>query len=54
MDTSSSYIVDNTELKTLILASIQTSKQNNKRCGTEKVFQLVLEYLDSDIDFGIS
>ena len=50
MDTSSSYIVDNTELQTLILASIQTLKQNNKRCGTEKVFQLVLESLDSDID----
>ena len=50
MDTSSSYIIDNTELKTLILASIQTLKRNNKKCGTEEVFQLVLESLDSDID----
>ena len=50
MDTSSSYIVDNTELQTLILASIQTLKRNNKKCGTEEVFQLVLESLDSDID----
>ena len=48
MDTSSSYIVDNTELQTLILASIQTLKQNNNRCGTEEVFQLVLESLKSD------
>ena len=50
MDTSSSYIIDNTELKTLILASIQTLKRNNKKCGTEEVFQLVLESLESDID----
>ena len=50
MDTSSSYIVDNTELQTLILASIQTLKRNNKKCGTEEVFQLVLESLHSDID----
>ena len=50
MDTSSSYTVDNTELKTLILASIQTLKRNNKNCRTEEVFQLVLESLESDID----
>ena len=50
MDTSSSYIVDNTELQTLVLASIQTLKLNNKKCGTEEIFQLVLESLDSDID----
>ena len=48
MDTPSSYIVDNTELQTLILATIQTLKRNNKRCGTEEVFQLVLEFLKSD------
>ena len=50
MDTSSSYIVDNTELQTLIIASIETLKRNNKKSGTEEVFQLVLESLDSDID----
>ena len=49
MDTSSSNTVDIAELQTLILASIQTLKQNNKKCGTEEVFQLVLESLDSDI-----
>ena len=43
-------IVDNTELQKLILASIQTLKRNNKKCGTEEVFQLVLESLDRDID----
>ena len=48
MDTSSSYIVDNIELQTLILATIQTLKRNNKRCGMEEVFQLVLESLKSD------
>ena len=48
MDTSSSYIVDNTELQTLILASIQTLKRHNNSCGTEEVFQLVLESLKSD------
>ena len=48
MDTSSSYIVDNTELQTL--TSIQTLKQNNKKYGTEEIFLLVLESLDSDID----
>ena len=42
--------VDNIELKTLILASIQTLKRNNKKCGTEEVFQLVLESLECDID----
>ena len=52
MDTSSSYIVDNTKLQVLILASVQTLKRNNKKCGTKEVFQLVLESLDSDIDKG--
>ena len=44
MDTSSCYTVYNTEL--------QATKNmgNNKNYGTELVFQLVLESLDSDID----
>ena len=44
MDTSSCYTVDNTEL--------QATKNmgNNKKYGTELVFQLVLESVDSDID----
>ena len=48
MDTSSSSTVHNTELQTMILASIQTLKRNKNKCGTEEVFQLVLE--ESDID----
>ena len=50
MDTSSSYIVGNTGLKTLILASTQTLKRNSKKCGTKEIFQLVLESLESDVD----
>ena len=50
MDTSSSSTVHNTELQTMILASIQTLKRNKNKCGTEEVFQLVLESLESDID----
>ena len=45
-----SYTIDNTDLQTLILASIQTLKRNNKKQGTKEVFQLVLESLDSDTD----
>ena len=48
MDTSSSSTVHNTELQTMILASIQTLKRNKNKCGTEEVFQLVLE--EGDID----
>ena len=50
MDTSLSNTVDNTGLQTLILASIQFLKRNNKKCETEEAFQLVLESLESDID----
>ena len=50
MNMSLSNTVDNTGLQTLILASIQTLKRNNRKCGTEEVFQLVLESLESDID----
>ena len=38
MDTTSSCIVDNTELQTLILASIQTLKQNNKKMWDRRSF----------------
>ena len=46
---SSSNTVDNAELQTLILPSLQTLKRNNKKQETEEVFQLVLESLESDI-----
>ena len=38
MDTSLSYAVDNTELQTLILASAQTLKENNKKCAAKQIF----------------
>ena len=50
MDTSSSNTFDNTGLRTLTLASIQTLKRNNTKCRTKEVFQLLLELLESDID----
>ena len=34
----------------LIIASIQSLKRNNKKCGNEEVFELVLESLDNPID----
>ena len=34
----------------MILASIQTLKRSNKKYGTQKVFQLVLESQKGDID----
>ena len=46
MDTSLSNTVDNTWLRTLVLVSLQTLKRNNRKCGTEEVFRLVLESLD--------
>ena len=50
MDTLCSYTVDNTELKTLTWASMQTLKWSNKKCGTEELFWLLLDYLESYID----
>ena len=50
MATPSSNTVDNTGFQTLILASMQTLKRNNKKCGTEEVFQLVLKSQENDID----
>ena len=37
-------------MQTLIVASIHTLKRNNKKCGNEEVFELVLESLENDID----
>ena len=53
MDTSSRYNndrINKTKLQTLIAASIHTLKQNNKKCGNEEVFELVLESLENYID----
>ena len=53
MDTSSrdnNDRINKTKLQTLIVASIHTLKRNNKKCGNEEVFELVLESLENDID----
>ena len=42
------YIEDN-ETEMLIIASISTLKRNSKRCGRNKVFDLVQSSLDTDI-----
>ena len=41
------HIVEGKDLETLIVASIQTSKRNNKKCGKEEVFHLVQESVES-------
>ena len=37
------HIVERKDLETLIVASIQTLKRSNKKCGKEEVFRLVQE-----------
>ena len=42
-------IVEGKDLKNLILASMQTLKRNNKRCGKEEVFRSVQESVESEV-----
>ena len=44
-----SHIAKGKDLETLIVASIQTLKRNNKKCGKEEVFPLVQEFMDSEV-----
>ena len=39
----------NEELETLIMASIQTLKRSNKKCGKDEVFELVNNSLEKEI-----
>ena len=39
----------NEELETLVMASIQTLKRSNKKCGKDKVFELVNNSLEKQI-----
>ena len=39
---------ENDEVKLLIIASIETLKRKNKRCGRDEVFQLVTDSTDDD------
>ena len=43
------HIIEETDLETLIVASIETLKRNNKKCGKEEVLHLVKESIDSEV-----
>ena len=43
------HILEGKDLKTLLVASIQTLKHNSKKCGKEEVFHLVQEYVESEV-----
>ena len=40
------HIKEGRDLETLIIASIETLKYNNKKCGKEEVLHLVQESID--------
>ena len=40
--------IENDEVELLIIASIQTLKRKNKRCGRDEVFELVKDSIDGD------
>ena len=42
-------MVEGRDLKTLIVASIETLKRSNKKCGKEEVLHLVQESVDNEI-----
>ena len=42
-------ITEGRELETLIVASIETLKRNNEKCGKEEVLHLVQESVDSEV-----
>ena len=46
------YMVEVRDLKTLIVASIETLKRTNKKCGQEEVLHLVQESVDNEITKG--
>ena len=43
------HIVEGKDLETLIVASIQTLKCNNKKFGKEEAFRLVQESVESEV-----
>ena len=43
------HIVERKDLETLTVASIQTLKRSNKKCGKEEVFRLVQESVGSEV-----
>ena len=42
------HIIERRDLETLVVASIETLKRNNKKCGKEEVLHLVQESVDSE------
>ena len=45
-----SIAVEEKDLEMLIIASIQTLKRENKKCGNEEVFNLVKDSVDGVIE----
>ena len=43
------HIIEERDLETLIVASIETLKRNNKKCGKEEVLHLVQESVDGEV-----
>ena len=43
------HFVNNKDLKIMVIASIQTLKRGNKKCGREEVYRLVNDSLNKDI-----
>ena len=43
------HVVEGKDLETLIVASIQTLKRSNKKCGKEEVFRLVQESVENQV-----
>ena len=48
MDDVITPTIENDEVELLIIASIQTLKRKNKRCGRNEVFELVKDSTDDD------
>ena len=43
------HVIEGRDLETLIVASIETLKCSNKKCGREEVLHLVQESFDSEV-----
>ena len=48
-DEANNHFVNYKDLKILVLASIQTLKRENKKCGREEVYRLVNDSINKDI-----
>ena len=48
-DETNNHFVNNKDLEILVIASIQTSKRGNKKCGRKEVYRLVNDSLNKDI-----